>query len=51
MSIAACTVRYLVLSRDQRFFGSRCQVQVDASEYALQWLPHFHRRALLGERG
>lgn len=40
-----------LFSREQRFFASRCQVQEEASEYALQWLPHFHGRALLGERG
>ncbi|MCW8277884.1 CinA family protein [Pseudomonas sp. PCH199] len=40
-----------LFSREQRFSGSRCQVQAEASEYALQWLPHFHRRVLHGERG
>ena len=40
-----------VFSHEQRFFGSRCQVQAEASEYALKWLPQFHRRALLGEGG
>lgn len=40
-----------IFSRQQRFFGSRCEVQAAASEYALHWLPHFHRRAMLGERG
>lgn len=43
--------RGCVFSRVQRFFGSRCEVQLEASEYALQWLPHFHRRALSGGRG
>jgi PncC family amidohydrolase len=40
-----------VFSCEQRFFGSRCQVQAEASEYALKWLPQFHRRALLGDGG
>ena len=40
-----------VFSREQRFFASRCQVQAEASAYALRWLPHFHGLALLGERG
>jgi nicotinamide-nucleotide amidase len=39
-----------VFSREHRFVGTRCQVQREATEYALQWLPHFHRRELLGER-
>ena len=34
-----------VFSREHRFFGGRCHVQADATEYALQWLPHFHCRA------
>ncbi|MFU2325601.1 CinA family protein [Pseudomonas sp. NFX98] len=40
-----------VFSHEHRFFGTRCQVQTEATEYAMQWLPHFHRRALLGEQG
>jgi PncC family amidohydrolase len=40
-----------VFSRQQWFPGTRCEVQSAASEYALQHLPHFHRRALHGERG
>ncbi|WP_095118532.1 CinA family protein [Pseudomonas sp. Irchel s3f10] len=40
-----------VFSRQQWFPGTRCEVQSAASEYALQQLPHFHRRALHGERG
>ncbi|MFJ3366555.1 CinA family protein [Pseudomonas sp. NPDC086251] len=40
-----------VFTREHRFLGSRCQVQAEASDYALKWLPHFHRHALLGERG
>ncbi|WP_426208893.1 CinA family protein [Pseudomonas sp. TWR2-1-1] len=34
-----------VFSREHRFFGGRCHVQAEATEYALQWLPHFHCRA------
>jgi PncC family amidohydrolase len=40
-----------VFSRQQWFPGTRCEVQSAASEYALQHLPRFHRRALHGERG
>jgi nicotinamide-nucleotide amidase len=40
-----------VFSRQQWFPGTRCEVQSAASEFALQQLPHFHRRALHGERG
>jgi PncC family amidohydrolase len=40
-----------VFSRQQWFPGTRCEVRSAASEYALQHLPHFHRRALHGERG
>ncbi|CAI8973646.1 Nicotinamide-nucleotide amidohydrolase PncC [Pseudomonas sp. IT-347P] len=39
-----------VFSREHRFSGDRCQVQTEATEYALQWLPHFHRRARAGEK-
>lgn len=42
---------HCVFSRQQWFPGTRCEVQSAASEYALQQLPHFHRRALHGERG
>ncbi|MBV4518455.1 CinA family protein [Pseudomonas sp. SWRI74] len=38
-----------VFSDEQRFAGTRCQVQKEATEYALERLPYFHRRALLGE--
>ncbi|WP_454564970.1 CinA family protein [Pseudomonas sp. AIG] len=37
-----------VFSHEHRFFGGRCQVQAEATEYALKWLPHFHRRARAG---
>ena len=39
-----------VFSRKERFMGSREQVQLAASLHALKWLPHFHQRALAGER-
>jgi nicotinamide-nucleotide amidase len=42
---------HFLFNRQQWFPGARCEVQTQASEYALQQLPHFHRRALLGERG
>jgi PncC family amidohydrolase len=38
-----------VFCHEHRFFGTRCQVQTEATEYALQRLPHFHSQALLGE--
>ena len=37
-----------VFSREHRFFGSRCKVQMDAAEYAIHYLPHFHLLALAG---
>ncbi|ELQ15426.1 CinA family protein [Pseudomonas poae] len=40
-----------VFSRKEHFSGSREQVQLAASVHALQWLPHFHQRAVAGERG
>jgi nicotinamide-nucleotide amidase len=40
-----------VFSDEHRFSGGRCEVQAEATEYALQWLPHFHRRARVGEKG
>ncbi|SDO98349.1 amidohydrolase, PncC family [Pseudomonas arsenicoxydans] len=40
-----------VFSREHRFVGTRCQVQLAATEYAMQWLPHFHWRALVAGRG
>jgi hypothetical protein len=40
-----------LFSRKHRFFDTRCQVQLQAAEYALKHLPHFHHRALAGERG
>ncbi|MDZ5436151.1 CinA family protein [Pseudomonas fluorescens] len=40
-----------VFSRKHRFLGSRCQVQRSAADHSLQLLPHFHQRALAGERG
>lgn len=39
-----------LFSREHRFSGSRCQVQLLAAEHALKLLPHFHRRALAGEQ-
>ncbi|WP_028620237.1 CinA family protein [Pseudomonas sp. Ant30-3] len=39
-----------VFSRRERFFGTRCEVQLMAAEHALRELAHFHRRALAGER-
>ena len=39
-----------VFSRKERFMGSREQVQLAASLHALKWLPHFHQRAMVGER-
>lgn len=39
--------KHCIFSQEQRFVGTRCQVQSLATEYALQWLPHFHHRALL----
>ena len=36
-------------SHEHRFFGTRCQVQTQATEYALQQLPHFHSQALLSK--
>ncbi|MBB1612608.1 CinA family protein [Pseudomonas protegens] len=40
-----------LFSHEHRFFGGRCQVQEEATEYALRQLPHFHRRARLGDTG
>jgi nicotinamide mononucleotide (NMN) deamidase PncC len=40
-----------LFSHKHRFFDTRCQVQLQAAEYALKHLPEFHRRALAGERG
>ncbi|MFJ3367967.1 CinA family protein [Pseudomonas sp. NPDC086251] len=39
-----------LFSLEQRFFGSRCQVQQLAAEHALKLIPHFHRRALASEQ-
>lgn len=39
-----------VYSHEHHFSGGRCEVQEQATEYALQRLPHFHRRAQRGER-
>lgn len=38
-----------VFIHEHRFFGTRCQVQTEATNYALRQLPHFHRQALFGE--
>lgn len=40
-----------LFSHKHRFFDTRCQVQLQAAEYALKHLPDYHRRALAGERG
>ncbi|MNI19653.1 Nicotinamide-nucleotide amidohydrolase PncC [compost metagenome] len=40
-----------LFNRRHRFFGTRCEVLKQATEYALHWLPHFHGRVLKGERG
>lgn len=40
-----------VFSHEHKFSGTRCQVQTQATEYALQRLPHFHRRAVLHQQG
>ena len=40
-----------LFSRQERFCGSRTEVQLLASEHALEQIPHFHRRALAGEQG
>ncbi|WP_130930757.1 CinA family protein [Pseudomonas sp. Sample_24] len=42
---------HCLFSHEHRFIGSRCEVQTQATEYALQWLPHFHRRLMSGEQG
>jgi PncC family amidohydrolase len=39
-----------LFSRRERFFGSRSQVQQWSAEHALLQLPHFHKRAVKGER-
>lgn len=39
-----------LFSGEHRFFGTRCEVQLQAAEFALDQLPKFHRRALDGER-
>ncbi|MFI8395871.1 ompetence-damaged protein [Pseudomonas sp. Choline-02u-1] len=43
--------RHFLFSTQQWFPGSRSEVQTRASEFALQQLPDFHRRALRGEGG
>jgi hypothetical protein len=40
-----------VFSEQQRFFGTRSEVQLLAAEHALKQLAHFHQRALAGEQG
>jgi nicotinamide-nucleotide amidase len=42
---------FQVFSHQHRFPGGRCEVQKQATEYALQWLAHFHKRAQEGEKG
>lgn len=39
-----------VFSQQQRFFGTRSEVQLLAAEHALKRLSHFHQRALAGEQ-
>ncbi|WP_445179144.1 CinA family protein [Pseudomonas sp. McL0111] len=39
-----------VFTRQLRFFGSRCDVQLMAAEHALESVAHFHARTLAGER-
>lgn len=39
-----------LFSRRHRFFGTRCHVQLQAAEFALEQLPRFHRLAIAGER-
>ena len=39
-----------VFSHQHRFSGGRCEVQMQATEYALQWLAPFHERVLQGEK-
>ncbi|UZE21185.1 CinA family protein [Pseudomonas sp. B21-056] len=39
-----------LFSRQERFFGTRGQVQLWAAEHALLQLRHFHQRALAGEQ-
>ncbi|MGA5584697.1 CinA family protein [Pseudomonas siliginis] len=43
--------RHFLFSTRQWFAGSRSEVQNVASEFALQQLPGYHRRALRGEGG
>lgn len=39
-----------VFTRQLRFFGSRCEVQLLAAKHALEALAQFHQRALTGEQ-
>jgi nicotinamide-nucleotide amidase len=39
-----------LFSHEHRFLGSRCEVQTQATEYALKWLPHFHHRLMNGDK-
>lgn len=41
--------RYCIFTRKHRFFGERATMQHDAALYALEHLPHFHKRMLAGE--
>lgn len=43
--------QHFVFTRQQWFPGGRSEVQLHASEFALQQLAQFHRRALRGEGG
>ncbi|MHC5132761.1 CinA family protein [Pseudomonas glycinis] len=43
--------KHFLFSTQQWFAGSRSEVQTLASEFALQQLPDYHRRALRGEGG
>lgn len=40
-----------VFSHQHLFSGGRCDVQKQATEYALKWLVHFHQRVLQGKKG
>lgn len=40
-----------LFSHKHRFHGDRCEVQKQATEYALHWLPLFHERVLQRDKG
>ncbi len=41
--------RCCIFTRQRRFFGDRETVQNDAALHALEYIPYFHRRELVGE--